>query len=290
MSKSRASFAKRLTIILLLAAAVTPILLTAVFLGLYYSPGDATCFRTVGYVTAESLAALNDVEQLRYDGLTHIIYAFANLNDEGDVLSVNEDFDRSMTLLSDYRKIHPNIKIMLSLAGDGFCKNMRMAHSRAAVIAELECIVAQYGLDGLDVDWEYPKRSTLGRAHCSHDAADLTAFMSELRQTFGNDFILSIAMSGSITFMNDLQNRKLAEILDFVNVMTYDLGIRDHCGYTETAFAMFNGYLNGYKKSQLNLGLPFYERCKQADHDYMGYDDLAALIEQGKIEMHVKKG
>lgn len=289
MSKSRVSNAKRLAIGLALAAAIAVIVLASVFLGLYYVPGDADSFRTVGYVTGEALATLNDVSQLKYDGLTHIIYAFANVNDEGSPFSVSEYFDKGMSLLVEYKKARPDLKLMLSVAGDGFCKNMRTSSSRAEVIAQLSRVVEHYGLDGLDVDWEYPNRSTMGRAHCSHDAADLTAFMSDLRREFGENFILSMAISGSIIFMNELQNRKLAATVDFVNVMTYDLGIRNHCGYGETAFAMFNAYLGGYKKSQLNLGLPLYERCSQAEYDYIEYDRLTQLIEQGKIEMHVKK-
>lgn len=289
MSKSRLSFAKRIAIIIAIFVFAALIVLTSVFLGLYYAPGDATSFRTVGYVTAQAVSSLGGVDDLHYDGVSHIIYSSVIVDEGATKLFFDDHFDRNMSLLSDYRSAYPDKKIMLSLAGGGFCKRLRTPQSRAAVIAELKSVVGRYDIDGLDVNWEYPNRSTAGRAHCIHDAADLTAFMSELRQAFGGDFILSIALSGSITFMNDLQNRKLAKILDFVNVMTYDLGMINHCGYGETAFAMFNAYLNGYKKSQLNLGLPFYERCKQAEYDYLEYDELAALLEQGKIEMHIRK-
>ena len=260
-------------------------ILCALFLGLYFAHDPVDSYRSVGYILASTVNGADSVDSLPLADLTHIIFGFVSVNDESVVPTITEEDASALERLSGYVKAHPSVKLMVSLNGNGFCYVCRTAQRRRDFVQNLKPIVEKYGITGVDVDWEYPRRNTNGYKHCAHDPADYAALMEALREEFGGDFALSVALSGSVTFMNDLNNRRMAKTLDFVNVMTYDLGLTNHCGYTETATAMFNAYLAGYRKEQLNLGLPFYERCKDKEFDYIEFDELTEMIARGDIEV-----
>ena len=276
---------KKIALICVAAALVAGVILGSVFLGLYFAHEPISEYRNVGYIMASTVNNAADVEDLPLHDLTHIIFGFVCINDGSAEPTISEADDRALAALHTYASAHPSVKLMISLNGNGFCYVSRTAERRKAYIQNLKPLVEKYGISGIDADWEYPKRNTNGYRHCIHDGQDYAALMEDIRAEFGKDFALSIALCGSVTFMNDINNRRMAKTLDFVNVMTYDLGLTNHCGYTETASSMFNAYLAGYKKSQLDLGLPFYERCKDKEYDYKEFDELMSMIENGEIEV-----
>ena len=274
---------KKTVVICVVCLLAAGIILCSVFLGLYFAHDEVESYRSAGYIMTSTVNGARDAEELPLSDLTHIIFGFVCVNDNSVIPTISEADEKALSTLRDYKVAHPSVKLMISLNGNGFCYVSRTPQRRRELAENLKPIIQNYDIDGIDVDWEYPMRNTNGYKHCVHDAADYAALMETFRETYGADFELSIALSGSVTFMNDLNNRRMAKTLDFVNVMTYDLGLRNHCGYTEPASSMFNAYLAGYKKSQLNLGLPFYERCNDKEYDYKEFDELTAMIERGEI-------
>lgn len=276
---------KKIIAIVLASVFGAGIIIMAVFVGLYFTHEPVEEYRTVGYILGRTV---NDSENMDAvpSTLTHVLFAFASVNDD-PVPRLTEDDAKALEKLSAYmRENMPSAKLMLSINGTGMCNATRTSAKRAQLIAGLAELKEQYDLDGFDVDWEYPNRPS--NKHCIHDASDYAALLEDMREAFGKDTLLSIAMCGSITYMNDLNRARMAKTLDFVNVMTYDLSLRNHCKLSDTAMSMFNASLAGFKKSQLNLGLPFYERCKDADYDYKEYDELMQMIEDGEIKLQVK--
>ena len=78
------------------------------------------------------------------------------------------------------------------------------------------------GYDFVDIDWEYPSTSA--------DTENFTLFLKAIRekldaleQKLGKHYELSIAMSASPTMMDKIQYDKVLQIVDFSNMMTYDL-------------------------------------------------------------------
>ena len=98
------------------------------------------------------------------------------------------------------------------------------------------------GYDFVDIDWEYPTAERKGDPEgngvqidegcpgSSDDTENFTLLLQELRNELdalgkknGKHYELSVAMSASPTMMSKIQYDKVLEIVDFANMMTYDL-------------------------------------------------------------------
>lgn len=262
------------------------VVLTAVFVGLYFCHKPVESYRVVTYMDSNQA---NRLEQRQLDKYTHIIYGWIDLTEDGPGLSegFEEGLQTTRRFLDDN---NIDAKLMLVMGGRGFCKYTRTAENRKIVVDFIRPFVEKYNIKGLDMDWEYPGRHTRdGQQICIHDARDYLSMAQTFRDEFQDieGFTLSIAMSGSITYQNDLPMRKFAKVLDFVNVMTYDLSIPNHCSYIDTKASMFNAYLGGFPREKLNMGLPLYSRSKSEKHEdegnYMSYDTITEMIAKGEI-------
>ena len=123
---------------------------------------------------------------------------------------------------------NPGMKVLLSVGGDGcrgFSAMSATPASRARFLQSCKVIVDDYGLDGLDLDWEFPCMDGWGQSleNYPEDRDNYTALVREAREMFGPDFLLTMAGSADIPFSEywvDLE--ALGELFDFMNLMTYD--------------------------------------------------------------------
>ncbi|MBK9486944.1 MAG: hypothetical protein IPO01_17705 [Chitinophagaceae bacterium] len=80
----------------------------------------------------------------------------------------------------------------------------------------------KYGIDGLDLDWEYP--AIEGFPGHKYDAADknnFTELIKALRKELGNDFLLTFAAGGFLKYLNESVDwDAVMPLVDFVNLMT----------------------------------------------------------------------
>jgi chitinase len=70
-----------------------------------------------------------------------------------------------LALIPTLRKQNPNLKVLLSVGGwgaRGFSGAAATQESRAVFIRSAQEIVEKYGLDGIDLDWEYPVNGAWG--------------------------------------------------------------------------------------------------------------------------------
>ena len=81
----------------------------------------------------------------------------------------------------------------------------------------------KYDLDGIDIDWEYPCNDAAGIGADPRDKENFTALLATLREYLGKDRIVSIAVGASQRCIADTQMDKVAEIVDYVQLMTYDM-------------------------------------------------------------------
>ena len=84
-------------------------------------------------------------------------------------------------------------------------------------------LVEKYDLDGIDIDWEYPCNDAAGIGADPRDKENFTALLTTLREYLGKDRIVSIAVGASQRCIADTQMDKVAGIVDYVQLMTYDM-------------------------------------------------------------------
>ncbi|WP_051367924.1 glycoside hydrolase family 18 protein [Hamadaea tsunoensis] len=219
------------------------------------------------------------------DQLTHLFYAFATIRDGRLRLP-----SRASDELAAIRRAYPHLRVILSVGGwgaDGFSDAALTARTRTHLVDQ--CLELGAGFDGIDLDWEFPVSG--GPAEVTHrpeDRRNCTLLARELRDRLAPGRELTAALpagrlqsAGPYDPAESYELAQLAEILDFVNLMTYDFGT----GFSPVA--TFNAPLaevaddpldpalrpsnnvagavayyerHGVPRDRLVLGVPFYGR------------------------------
>lgn len=233
--------------------------------------------------------------------MTHINYAFAELYVKDGVykgfkLQGSEDRFRQVVAL---KKKNPNLKISLSFShtvtnednaqGGGFSAMAKSDEYRKAFAKDCRDFCSKWGIDGIDIDWEFPGLSWSGHA-CdpSVDVENHVLLMKQLRETLGTRYLLTYAGYVKNVIETD-EGRKYIDIaavdpyVDFVNVMTYDMdaaphhqsALRDKSAYVDCERAIKAYTDAGVAASKLVLGIPFYGR--------ISFDKSPGAIDYNKI-------
>lgn len=155
---------------------------------------------------------------------------------------LNFEHSEYFNLFTSFRKLNPDIRIILSLSGgenNGFSSSANTPEKRKELVCNVVKAVREYDFDGVDVDWEFPTVNGIEEERDWHTEL-LSLFRTELDNINPlRRYWLSIAApSGSWCFkVIDLQHS--IQYLDYVNLMTYDMaaGSRLTCHHT-AAYAM----------------------------------------------------
>ena len=197
--------------------------------------------------------------------LTHICYAFAHIKDDFETLDVKTP--SRLTSIVGLKKDKPALKVLLSIGGWGAGNFSEMAASEAhrKKFAQ-NCLsaVTQYGLDGIDLDWEYPTSSDAGISSSPDDTKNFTLLVKELRTVLGKDRLLTMASSSSAKYVDF---KDVTPYFNFVNIMTYDMGKPPYhnAGLYKSAKtkrscdeSVAAHYSAGVPYNKIVLGIPFY--------------------------------
>ena len=202
--------------------------------------------------------------------MTHINYAFGHVNDSFDGVRIDNP-DR-LRMIVDLKKQNPKLRVLLSVGGWGSGRFSEMAASdknRLLFAKDCRRVVDDFGLDGIDIDWEYPTQSSAGISSSPDDTKHFTLLMRDLRQELGNKLLTcaTIASGEYIDF------RSCISYIDMVNVMSYDMGnppYHHSALYPSeitnwmTTSAAIEAHLNaGVPHEKLVMGMPLYGRGKQ---------------------------
>ena len=165
--------------------------------------------------------------------LTHLIYSLAVPTIQGDCEMSHPDIDipnlRSLKLL---KAQNPRLVVLLSVGGWSgsryFCDVAATPSARRHFSASCLKIVEKYGLDGIDIDWEYP---VTGGKQTDHkrksDKKNLVLLLRQVRTDLdalqhGRPTLLTVASTGYRNHLSDLSVKEMAEVLDWFNLMGYD--------------------------------------------------------------------
>lgn len=233
-------------------------------------------FKCIVYIFCQSEGGL---PKLRFDIVTHVNYAFAIPTRDGHVLPLeNPELARAVIA-----KAHAaGAKVCVSLGGwsyedvpleDTFREGTDTPEKIASMAEEIAAMAVEFGFDGVDVDWEYPRTGDGSKEQ--YEA--LIGLLHEKLKPRG--MLLTAAVLGGVDAAGEpirsaaeAQDRPSFDKLDWLNIMAYDSGGSEHSSY---AFAencvKYWTDVRGFEPAKLNLGLPFYGRPFPGD-----YRDLLA--------------
>ena len=231
----------------------------------------------VGYIMDQGLAEITP-KQARQNNVLNL--SFGTIVN-GEVVI---DF-KNLNYLQLIRQYNPNIKIVLCVGGwaaDGFSQAASTEASRNRFAASCARLVAQYGFDGIDIDWEYPCHSESGIVSSPADKCNLTYFMRTLRKYLSAEgkrtnkyYILSIATGADTYYTMATEMNLVQKYVDYVEVLTYDMrggfqvltghhtNLFNNLGdlFTPSVQCAINVFYNaGVPKNKILVGSAFYSR------------------------------
>ncbi|HUI09686.1 MAG TPA: glycoside hydrolase family 18 protein [Bacteroidota bacterium] len=175
------------------------------------------------------------------------------------------------------------VRVLLSIGGwedsGEFPRVASDAGRRGTFARSCASAITRYGFDGIDIDWEFP-----GLEEHNGTAADSGTFpllletlrdtLNRLGSSLGRHLVLSAALPALDVRAGVMSIRRVAPLLDFLNIMTYDLyGTWEPMAYhnaplyagpggdsartVDGAFRLYHGKY-GVPARKINLGVPFY--------------------------------
>jgi len=239
-----------------------------------------------------------NVSDIPVSNLNVINYAFADISPTYEVTlfdsfaAVEKSFPGdtwdqpirgNFNQLKKLKAANPHLITMISVGGwtlsGRFSDAALTAASRQKFAASAVKFMKQYGFDGVDIDWEYPGGGGLpSNVSRPADKQNFTALLAELRRQLdaagvadGKKYYLSIAAPAGPDKIMNIELAGIAAVLDWINVMTYDLhgpwdaktdhhsALYGNFGDPLVVDAAINTYLaGGVPKSKLVMGVPFY--------------------------------
>lgn len=195
-------------------------------------------FFSVGYFEAFNVQrpCLNmNAFSIPTDSYTHVHYAFGNITPAYDVNDggYSDQFQQFLKLPSPLKRI-------MSFGGWAFSTDPStymifreaVAPANAQAFAQnVANFLAANNLDGVDFDWEYPGEPDIPGipAGSSDEGANYLAFLKELRALVPASKSISVAAPASYWYLRGFPIKDIAEVVDYIVYMTYDLhGIWDN--------------------------------------------------------------
>jgi chitinase len=192
----------------------------------------ATPKRIIGYYYGKGRPGYQ-FSQVPLEKLTHLIYSHAKPTARGDCEIAHPDVDISNLLaLKSLRAQNPRLLVLLSVGGWSgstyFSDVAATPSARRHFSTSCLQIVEKYGLDGLDIDWEYPVTGGKPTDHKRiSDKENYVFLLKQLRSdlnAFGHErhLLLTIASTCYRNHLNDLSLKEMSDVLDWFNLMGYD--------------------------------------------------------------------
>ncbi|KAI7823437.1 glycoside hydrolase superfamily [Kickxella alabastrina] len=243
----------------------------------------------VGYYPSWKRAKMEGIDFKKY---THVNIAFGIPRNDGS-FTFEDEWALPQILQQIRSNGNDNAKALLSVGGwtgsNLFSDILKNNDSRTRLLNSMADYVKDHGLDGIDIDWEYPGR--LGNAcnvfDAQNDTPNFLTFLHDLRDKFDSQFgerkkLITLAVrvqpfdtpSGPSSDVSEF-----AKYVDFTNVMAYDIGgpwnsetganapfnYEQGKGTPLSFVSSIDAWTNaGWPANQLVAGLGFYGRSSVA--------------------------
>lgn len=183
------------------------------------------------------------VSRIPADRLTHLFYAFSTI--DAGRCTVGAEVADNFAALAELKKAHPHLRTLISIGGwgaGGFSDAALTEASRKRLVDScMALFFDQYAgsFDGVDIDWEFPvSGGPKELAHRPQDRANMTRLAQAFRvaldargRRLGQPMLLTAALAagrlqtdGPYDPAASYDLPALANVLDFINLMSYDMG------------------------------------------------------------------
>ena len=252
----------------------------------YTPPGDTA---VVGYYAGWASYQGFTPDKIPAHLLTQINYAFADIDPDKNTifLPYQSQDQKNLSALRTLRKKYPHLKLLIAVGGwdySVYFSDIASTAARRRAFAQ-NCVnfIVAHQLDGIDLDWEYPvSGGTEGTIHRPQDKQNFTLLLQEIRSALdrqgkkdGKTYYLTIAGSAGSSYLNQIEPKAVAGIVDHIFLMAYDLhGPWDTYAdfnaplyqpkesspqYKASVSDSIKAYLNrGVPADKLVLGMPLY--------------------------------
>jgi chitinase len=236
------------------------------------------------------------VDQIPADKITHLFYAFSTI-DKGKCV-VQPGAAADFAKLKELKQRKPHLRTLISIGGwgAGGFSDAALTHASRESFARhcVDLFFSTYkgSFDGVDIDWEFPVYG--GPTEITdrpEDKRNMTLLSIEFRRQLdrvGRGHLVTAALpvgrlqtDGPYDPAKSFELGALARVLDFINVMTYDMGTgfspvstfnapmaevaNDPLGqpmrrWNNVTAAIRYYKLHGVPANKMVLGVPFYGR------------------------------
>ncbi|MCB9246977.1 MAG: T9SS type A sorting domain-containing protein [Flavobacteriales bacterium] len=275
-----------------------------------------TCKEVIGYYPSwqwYDRGKLVGPSSIQYEKYSIINYAFLDPQSDGSLMITDPWADKNLLLgefdwsvapagydskmdLGDpayhkpktslvYRAHEQGTKVLISIGGWTLSNNFPAIAAdttkRTRFAHACNEVVRLYGIDGIDLDWEYPGYAPHNGS--SKDKALFTALIREVRDSLdaleselGRQFLFTAAFGAARDHMGNIEWNKVVPELDYINLMSYDFfgAFSTETNHNSPLYAPQRGdstfnidsavtHLLRYYKvpaTKLNVGVAFYGR------------------------------
>jgi len=184
--------------------------------------------RIVGYFPAWAHSRNYTIADIPAAQLTHIVYAFAGVSADGDCVLVNATSDEAdLQQLLALKRQHPKVMTLISVGGaahsENFAAAATTAASRAAFAKSCVRLMKRYGLDGIDIAWQFPSHQ---------DKRRFTALITELRrrlddqgETDKRHYLLTIVSPPDPHRYSAIELNVVHRSVDWINLAAFDFTV-----------------------------------------------------------------
>ena len=240
-------------------------------------------FRITAYAVGSNFVNADRIDATHFEDLTDVILiSVANFNTEGEII-LDKNFETIVENIKNAMK-NSTANLYLNIIGPGYKtastdwyeqmddqgKYHDIAFRSGNLEKNIKDTLVKYGFDGIFFDYEYPEKKEHWKV--------FDEFLISLDKYLGDEYKIGCAISA----WNTKQSRKSIAVTDMVEVMAYDIWDKDgtHSSLRGAKQCVRQMLLEGYKKEQLDLGIPFYARPTTKEAYWYGYNGYYTQLDE----------
>ncbi|ETS82826.1 hypothetical protein PFICI_04702 [Pestalotiopsis fici W106-1] len=232
-------------------------------------------------------------ESIPAGALTHINLAFIEFDENFELVDTGGDI---VARVSKLKMTYPGLRVNVAIGGWNFndpptatyFSDMAASHeNRQTFISSLSAYLTKYGLDGIDIDWEYPTATDRGGS--PDDTDNYVVLLAEMREAFdavNPGWDITCTIPSSYWYLQNFDLPSMQKYISWFNMMSYDLHgmwdqknqytgayLRGHTNLTEIDEGFNLLWRNGVEPENVVMGMGFYGRSfTMADSSCYGPD------------------